>query len=146
MDRRRGGTVKRSGWHIVQIGTALMAAPALGQGLLPVPTRLERVSGPVVHALLLDGDRLAGGVVEAFGRSQVSRRGEVGFVARLAQDGRSRVGLFQWVNGRITPVAQEGQDTGAGPLLVLHSFGEDRKSTRLNSSHPSISYAVFCLK
>src|SRR6266581_3254854 len=24
-------------------------------------------------------------------------------------------------------------------------LGEDRKSTRLNSSHPSISYAVFCL-
>src|SRR5207245_7957651 len=30
--------------------------------------------------------------------------------------------------------------TGAGPK------GEDRKSTRLNSSHGSISYAVFCLK
>src|SRR5690348_17683953 len=27
----------------------------------------------------------------------------------------------------------------------LNSMG-DRKSTRLNSSHPSISYAVFCLK
>src|SRR5438876_8869908 len=26
------------------------------------------------------------------------------------------------------------------------SFDGDRKSTRLNSSHPSISYAVFCLK
>src|SRR5690348_17763707 len=26
------------------------------------------------------------------------------------------------------------------------SLGLDRKSTRLNSSHPSISYAVFCLK
>src|SRR5438309_3007650 len=25
-------------------------------------------------------------------------------------------------------------------------LGEDRKSTRLNSSHSSISYAVFCLK
>src|SRR5689334_23735186 len=25
-------------------------------------------------------------------------------------------------------------------------FGKDRKSTRLNSSHSSISYAVFCLK
>src|SRR5689334_25054984 len=25
-------------------------------------------------------------------------------------------------------------------------FGGDRKSTRLNSSHSSISYAVFCLK
>src|SRR5690348_17584489 len=26
------------------------------------------------------------------------------------------------------------------------SSAKDRKSTRLNSSHPSISYAVFCLK
>src|SRR5690348_18028061 len=29
------------------------------------------------------------------------------------------------------------------PDLVIRT---DRKSTRLNSSHPSISYAVFCLK
>src|SRR5260221_6434168 len=27
-----------------------------------------------------------------------------------------------------------------------HPAGEDRKSTRLNSSHTVISYAVFCLK
>src|SRR6266705_1586742 len=27
-----------------------------------------------------------------------------------------------------------------------HPRGEDRKSTRLNSSHRTISYAVFCLK
>src|SRR3989475_5313292 len=27
-----------------------------------------------------------------------------------------------------------------------HAAGEDRKSTRLNSSHSQISYAVFCLK
>src|SRR6266853_4552501 len=27
-----------------------------------------------------------------------------------------------------------------------YSLGEDRKSTRLNSSHSQISYAVFCLK
>src|SRR5260221_10611464 len=27
-----------------------------------------------------------------------------------------------------------------------HSTGRDRKSTRLNSSHTVISYAVFCLK
>src|SRR5690348_18471257 len=36
--------------------------------------------------------------------------------------------------------------------VYLHEFAReyviagDRKSTRLNSSHPSISYAVFCLK
>src|SRR3712207_7724607 len=28
----------------------------------------------------------------------------------------------------------------------LPQMGEDRKSTRLNSSHANISYAVFCLK
>src|SRR5690242_21303797 len=28
----------------------------------------------------------------------------------------------------------------------MDAFEEDRKSTRLNSSHMSISYAVFCLK
>src|SRR6202040_1714302 len=34
------------------------------------------------------------------------------------------------------------------PILPSHDGrpDADRKSTRLNSSHPSISYAVFCLK
>src|SRR5690242_21316760 len=31
-------------------------------------------------------------------------------------------------------------------LLALLLVAQDRKSTRLNSSHMSISYAVFCLK
>src|SRR3712207_8682236 len=33
-----------------------------------------------------------------------------------------------------------------GEDLVDESQGRDRKSTRLNSSHANISYAVFCLK
>src|SRR5437870_12461690 len=32
----------------------------------------------------------------------------------------------------------------AGPAIAAHAI--DRKSTRLNSSHVAISYAVFCLK
>src|SRR5687768_18362956 len=32
------------------------------------------------------------------------------------------------------------------PGIALIAPGEDRKSTRLNSSHGYISYAVFCLK
>src|SRR5438876_7732420 len=35
------------------------------------------------------------------------------------------------------------------PVAISHRLARgprDRKSTRLNSSHPSISYAVFCLK
>src|SRR2546430_11227681 len=33
-----------------------------------------------------------------------------------------------------------------GSGVVIASAGPDRKSTRLNSSHSQISYAVFCLK
>src|SRR5206468_11704568 len=33
-----------------------------------------------------------------------------------------------------------------GPLLYNPADAGDRKSTRLNSSHDQISYAVFCLK
>src|SRR6266487_4733326 len=41
-----------------------------------------------------------------------------------------------------------GAGTDVQPAIAhfLYSVHEDRKSTRLNSSHPSISYAVFCLK
>src|SRR3712207_8609904 len=44
-----------------------------------------------------------------------------------------------------------GSWRGNRPLLeadlsFAHKPGEDRKSTRLNSSHANISYAVFCLK
>src|SRR2546430_8048134 len=34
----------------------------------------------------------------------------------------------------------------APPKLLLPFLVKDRKSTRLNSSHSQISYAVFCLK
>src|SRR6266849_9991100 len=36
--------------------------------------------------------------------------------------------------------------TTTGQLWMGRDGGEDRKSTRLNSSHEWISYAVFCLK
>src|SRR5690625_6047108 len=34
----------------------------------------------------------------------------------------------------------------ADVVRTVHGGGRDRKSTRLNSSHVAISYAVFCLK
>src|SRR5690606_41442819 len=36
--------------------------------------------------------------------------------------------------------------TGYNKLKEKYFYGIDRKSTRLNSSHVKISYAVFCLK
>src|SRR5438876_8817932 len=37
-------------------------------------------------------------------------------------------------------------ERGRRDPVLRHDDVADRKSTRLNSSHPSISYAVFCLK
>src|SRR5579863_10642794 len=48
--------------------------------------------------------------------------------------------------------AKTGRDGIHGATMASAEFDDqteskrDRKSTRLNSSHPSISYAVFCLK
>src|SRR2546421_8990075 len=39
--------------------------------------------------------------------------------------------------------ARQGERDGGGMSAVID---QDRKSTRLNSSHDQISYAVFCLK
>src|SRR2546422_1503321 len=37
-------------------------------------------------------------------------------------------------------------DVGQGDAIIVEAPDGDRKSTRLNSSHGYISYAVFCLK
>src|SRR2546430_4089608 len=44
----------------------------------------------------------------------------------------------------LPPVCSESSLNNPGPLSELSE--QDRKSTRLNSSHSQISYAVFCLK
>src|SRR5204862_2523208 len=52
-----------------------------------------------------------------------------------------------WAEERIAPARAEGaaRASGSGGQRRIVRPG-DRKSTRLNSSHVEISYAVFCLK
>src|SRR5690348_18070653 len=60
------------------------------------------------------------------------------FLARLGARGRRRIER-----------ALDARMNGARDIAFLKPMdplSKDRKSTRLNSSHPSISYAVFCLK
>src|SRR6266487_1151556 len=45
----------------------------------------------------------------------------------------------------IIPVKTTTPYPGSRDGIIPDAYGRDRKSTRLNSSHPSISYAVFCL-
>src|SRR5690348_17658649 len=46
----------------------------------------------------------------------------------------------------INGIAATREILAASPHIGILMVTIDRKSTRLNSSHPSISYAVFCLK
>src|SRR5690625_5563955 len=62
---------------------------------------------------------------------------------RLAEDGQdARIHLFK------NNVDSEGNAFGSHENYLVDRRGQftDRKSTRLNSSHVAISYAVFCLK
>src|SRR3712207_8761684 len=75
-----------------------------------------------------------------------SRQGLLGVVARAHQRPSRhrvephRVGLALEVGELLrVPVADDRQVVPRRPQV-------DRKSTRLNSSHANISYAVFCLK
>src|SRR5437867_9415150 len=79
------------------------------------------------------------------------RRNDREWIAALLGDAETRILALRDLKPFTTPapaldwqpVAQwrDQIDTGA-PLIFLG----DRKSTRLNSSHRTISYAVFCLK
>src|SRR5690606_39962961 len=51
--------------------------------------------------------------------------------------------IFAYVRGRVEELGIEMLGVGVKDVILP---GEDRKSTRLNSSHVKISYAVFCLK
>src|SRR5699024_12203489 len=48
---------------------------------------------------------------------------------------------WQYILNRVLP-----DDINIGEAKEISTDFQDRKSTRLNSSHVSISYAVFCLK
>src|SRR6266487_6233324 len=54
--------------------------------------------------------------------------------------------LFPYTTLFRSPAAARADARAGTPTRPQPLRGGDRKSTRLNSSHPSISYAVFCLK
>src|SRR2546430_12554586 len=72
----------------------------------------------------------------------------------------SRIRVPTWISPEVCPFVTRPaplqvsviQPTSSGALVMLFARADilggigDRKSTRLNSSHSQISYAVFCLK
>src|SRR6266480_111250 len=122
-------------------------------------TILQRVGNRVAGHLHRPGQRVE--AVSAVGDAdqplrQCAERAAQARIGRQRPDQRRRV--LHLAGHPLEVCARQEQQAVAGEelaaLRLLHRFemrgvgGErgDRKSTRLNSSHMSISYAVFCLK
>src|SRR5688572_14312362 len=88
------------------------------------------------------------------GRAPVLRSGArsgdvVALAGRLGWSACGLAVLRRGFSSPVAPVAAHRRPTppyAAGPAAAVAGARADRKSTRLNSSHSQISYAVFCLK
>src|SRR3712207_8784669 len=75
------------------------------------------------------------------------------FRSRFPDKARSEAMNVMSYKGYTARVEFDGEDelfvghlAGINDIVGFHGASVDRKSTRLNSSHANISYAVFCLK
>src|SRR6266581_2667676 len=117
----------------------LLEKNTTGTGDQPGRVALHRAARPVPRAERDHPAGAAGGVVPL---------GRFVFFLMIRRPPRSP--LFPYTTLFRSPRARpravpEGRRPGGGRRREPSARG-DRKSTRLNSSHPSISYAVFCLK
>src|SRR5437762_4143706 len=78
-------------------------------------------------------------------RSSVPARAS-GSVGTVVLDGGDAVVVVVPGAGSVVVVVVVSGAGSAVVVVVVSGAGSDRKSTRLNSSHRCISYAVFCLK
>src|ERR1035437_10595499 len=75
--------------------------------------------------------------------------GNIGFTGLVAYDGTTAgtsTEVVNWINPNVNGTSGSFTGIANGTASNLTSpWFLDRKSTRLNSSHANISYAVFCL-
>src|SRR3712207_8866964 len=66
---------------------------------------------------------------------------------RTGRSGKEKVwGGWTLRSGMFPVFSARHEQTRSQTFPMWGQWGQDRKSTRLNSSHANISYAVFCLK
>src|SRR5688572_32118453 len=132
---------------LLSIICLIIAAPVVAQEPVPtVPTASFRANVDLVelHASVMDGlGRPVGGL-----RQEDFKITENNIDQRITifkhEDIPVSLGLVLDNSRSIEP--RKARLDAAAVSFVENSNPEDRKSTRLNSSHSQISYAVFCLK
>src|SRR5256886_12554765 len=84
------------------------------------------------------GAGIVAGEIEANDRpAAVAQLRTKGVIALSVQERQAKVAAVKKIGGSV-----KDKDLA----IYTRQFSTDRKSTRLNSSHSQISYAVFCLK
>src|SRR6266478_5302809 len=98
------------------------------------PVSTEKVNAELAEMVVfVDGRTEAAGILE--------------FAGVLAQEhGSHLTAVFMQPDPAATSPEMFARGKGMLSVIEAHQARLDRKSTRLNSSHSQISYAVFCLK
>src|SRR5690606_40627476 len=158
--------LERAGVEAIAIGSNTMHTCA-DQVRSAVDVPLIHIADPLCAALAADGRSRPLLLATRFTMEQDFIRGplaEAGIVATIpAEPARSevhRVIYEELIRGRLVESSRDaflatiaaGREGGADSVvlgctevgLLVDAANSDRKSTRLNSSHVEISYAVFC--
>src|SRR5207248_4113872 len=105
---------------------------------------ISRPALVLATAILLAGVRTASAATtETFVPTTIQYPGSTSTVARGINNSGEVAGTYSCAAACVNPITGETSTAGTHGFLLQDG---DRKSTRLNSSHRTISYAVFCLK
>src|SRR5699024_12715707 len=103
----------------------------LSTPLLPISTLFPYTT------LFRSGALLTAGLLVVGRIKNIDRPGLMPIIPTVSKESPQVILMDAGANAEVKPVNLE-------QFTVLANFYADRKSTRLNSSHVSISYAVFC--
>src|SRR5690606_40586881 len=105
--------------------------------MLSIPVTAQNVFSPG-YVVTSEGDTIRGLILEK-SDAEMSRR----LIFKSSEDAEIQKHSVSSLSGF---GFDSGREFGRRTVLPKPGKNEDRKSTRLNSSHVKISYAVFCLK
>src|SRR5437870_584939 len=130
---RRGGRARRGGGHSVRHGPVHHGGPPAPRGVMRRPTRWL-------------GLALAAATLPPWGggRAAAQTGPQTNLVLTVAAGVVNGGSLWTIPRQPFCPAFNGSCTAGYDTLRLARDI--DRKSTRLNSSHVAISYAVFCLK